>query len=300
MNLTFLKKLAKLSAEIQIDEEDLKSYFDLKRQINERKEKIACAKKKVKFASSESEGESNIKHISHQPLISLSKYISCYDNQTIIQQQQQKRQLDEECKTFYNLAKTINTEQKKHLGSFLFASLLRANNKFDLKLIHTFLGLVPLRKLVLTDLLVHAWLNEEEFCETTTTAVILNLYRLLYFLSGCARHMRNADYDVRETTPINESSTEEKNDSSSGCGGKNDEPQNDDESDAGDHDDFENDFVGDYLVKYKSLTENSNALVESLMLTWIIRSLLIQVSLISAQLNAERIVDSFSNRFEVV
>lgn len=204
-------------------------------------------KKKVKF--------SNIKI--DQAKLSLSKFISCFEqniSNTSTSSPTNLEHSDYSKKRFYELNKTIGFLEKKQLGSFIFASILHQDAIYDAKFIRKFLKIMPLKKMGLLDLIFHAWLSQD-FQNSP------NLYKLIYLLSGCASHLNNSDYDVEILTPVADDTNDFLEDF--------DQEQ--------DIDDFENNFIGDYLPKYKSISENSNSLVESLLLTWIIRSILIQV-----------------------
>lgn len=256
-SLSLLKKVKKLSEQVHINEEDLKNYLEMKQKLVERKQ----ARKRVKFTTP----ESNKRSEEYKPQLNLSKYISCFDPMTTIHSQssQSSQQQSNPLRRFYDLAKTTESEEKKRLGSFLFTSML-STSEFDPKAMQSYLCAVPVRKIVLLDLLVHAWMSES-FSDP------LSLYKLVYFLSGCARYLNDPKYEI--TTDETENKEDEK------------EVKEGEvslmtfDADEGDNnEDFLNSFVGDYLVKFKSLSESSSSLVETLLLTWIIRSILIQVN----------------------
>lgn len=204
----------------------------------------------------------------------LSKYISCFDHpissttstagQTIVSAPNSR---------FYDLSKTIGFEDKKQLGSFLFAPFLGSdlNVSFDIKILREFLTIVPIRKMILLDLIVHAWLSE-------SFSNILYLYRIVYLLSGCAGHLNDAEYDLELKAKVtDEEQQNQQQQTDESCQTSGADFWASDESDDNKIENSENGFIAEYLPKFKNLSENSNSLVESLLLTWIIRSILIRV-----------------------
>ena len=117
-------KLESLSNLMQIDETDLKSYFEIKRSHEEKLNK----QKKVKFMSP------------HQ--IDLTKYLACFEVPSASSAESTR-------KRFYNLNKTITYKHKQLLGGFYFQTLLRADHPYDPKQVQDFLFSIPLKKIQL-------------------------------------------------------------------------------------------------------------------------------------------------------
>lgn len=208
-------------------------------------------------------------------MINLSKYISCFD-QPILNVTRSENQAEVNILScyFYDLSKTINYEEKNQLGSFLYSSMLGSEpgSSFDAKLFEEFMQTVPIRKIVLLDLVVHAWLSE-------TFSNMLYLYQLVYFLSGCACYLNDPKYNLDlDSKPVDEEQNSTVTNSLEFWTGDRYDPE--DQKD----DDFENKFVVEYLPKFKMLIEFSNSLVESLLLAWIIRSIIIRVFLFLKEL----------------
>lgn len=198
----------------------------------------------------------------------MSKYISCFDQpiSNVTQSENQAEVNAFNC-YFYDLSKTINYEEKIQLGSFLYASMLGSELgvSFDVKLFQEFMHIVPIRKITLLDLVVHAWLSE-------TFSNMLYLYQLVYFLSGCAYYLNDPKYNLDlESKPVDEDQNSVVSSSLEFWTGDRYDPEYQKD------DDFENGFVVLYLPKFKNLIEFSNSLVESLLLAWVIRSIIIRV-----------------------
>ena len=117
-------KLESLSNLMQIDEADLKSYFEIKRSHEQKLNK----QKKVKFMNP------------HQ--MDLTKYLACFEVPSV-------SNADSSRKRFYNLNKTITYKHKQLLGGFYFQTLLRADHSYDPKQVQDFLFSIPLKKIQL-------------------------------------------------------------------------------------------------------------------------------------------------------
>lgn len=183
----------------------------------------------------------------------LPKFLSCFelvsnsnvDNSNIVQKDYSK-------KKYYQLNKNITITDREQLGSFLFSNFLGQNLKFNTQLFKTFLSIIPLKKIKLLDLVVHAWLgNNFENKE--------NIFKIIFVLSGCSSFTMNTEYEPSTLLESNEP-----------------EIQNQDEEDF-DDDDFENVFVSEFVPKFKTTIEASSSLLNSLFLVWLFRSILIKV-----------------------
>ena len=89
-----------------------------------------------------------------------------------------------------------------------------------------------------------AWLNEPH-------ENIISLCKFLFILSGCSSCVRRALENQNDDTSSDDHDTEDN--------------------------DFESVFINDYFKKFKNTCETSTNLIESLLLCWIVRSILIQV-----------------------
>ena len=96
---------------------------------------------------------------------------------------------------------------------------------------------------------MHSWLSQ-------SFDNIANVYKLIFILSGYAEFSSNTDYE--SDLPIVDSF----------------DFNLDEEIDKLD---FEDDFVLEYLNEFKTICESSSALVHSLLIVWLFRSILIQV-----------------------
>jgi hypothetical protein len=216
----------------------------------------------------------------------------------------------------YQLKASINSLDKQMLSTFLFASLLRTKRLFDSTLFATFLKTIPLRKIQLfvnflkfyhtkknirtwfnfsfkKDLMVNAWLNNQ-------FRNISSLYSVAYILSGCAYYIKNKSKIFEENQSliadsqsiVSFQSSKSKmssvltiqddaqtiKDEDSDKDDEQEEDEDEDENEDFDHD-FGNTFVVEYLPKFQSICESSSSLTESLLLDWVVKSILVQVIL---------------------
>ncbi len=128
--------MAKLSNLMQIDQEDLKRYFDLKKSQSEQKH---LKQKRVKFSSQDRDG------------MNLTKYLSCFDFASTNSNfsHTTTNQIEIGRKRFYNLATNITYKQKQMLGCFYFNKFLKENNEYDSKKVQELLFSIPLKKIQL-------------------------------------------------------------------------------------------------------------------------------------------------------
>ena len=162
-----------LSNLMQIEENDIKSYFELKASLKKRQASF----KKVKF----SEPESN------KCLISLAKYISFFDSSS--------SKTDYTKQRYFSLSNGLAASDKQTLGAFLYSSLLGNEVEFEPVLFKEFVKSVPLKKIQLLDLLVNAWLNQNY-------ENLGNLYKYITILSGFSSYTMNSEYEPM--TPVSE------------------------------------------------------------------------------------------------
>lgn len=148
--------------------------------------------------------------------------------------------------TSFQLAKSLSLADKQQLGSFIFSSTLRPELTLDSQFQEHFLELIPLSKLDLLDILVAACLGSSSF---KLIHSVTNLYTLIGWLS---------DLNRVDKKPIDDNSQEE--------------PAADTTTTSVDVN-----FVEAYLHKLKSACETTSNLASSLLLCWIIRSLLFKV-----------------------
>jgi len=151
----------------QIEETDLKNYFEIKRFIDQK----SLKEKKVKFLSETSE-----------QLLNLNKFINCFEyNPGSITDSH----VDYSKKKFFDLNKNITYKEKKQLGSFLFDGLLKSDYECKDKILKEFLQSIPLKKIQLLDLLVYAWLSK-------LYENIPCLYKMLLVFSGFSMYSESS------------------------------------------------------------------------------------------------------------
>ena len=115
----------------QIDEDQLTSYFEIKKFIGEKN-----PEKKVKFAA----------EVNTEPILSLHKYLSCFE---FISTSYTDHQNAYSKKRFYQLNKNLTPKEKKTMGCFIFTGLLKTNDEcFANKLKELFISM-PLKKIQL-------------------------------------------------------------------------------------------------------------------------------------------------------
>lgn len=95
---------------------------------------------------------------------------------------------------------------------------------------------------------------------------ISSLFKIVFVLSGCSSYTMNTEYEPFSS--IEDQARELELD---------EEENQIQDIDDYDEEDFENIFVNEYLPKFKNTIESSSSLIQSFLLTWIIRSVLIQV-----------------------
>ena len=114
---------------MQIDEDLLKNYYDIKHFIAEK-----SADKKLRFTMD----------AGREQLLILHKYLSCFEFTHSHSDQNVYSK-----KRFYELNRNLTSKEKKTLGSFIFSGLLSKNNEFNAKKLKELLLLIPLNKIQL-------------------------------------------------------------------------------------------------------------------------------------------------------
>ncbi|RNA40948.1 rab3 GTPase-activating non-catalytic subunit-like, partial [Brachionus plicatilis] len=201
---------------LQINENQIIEYFELKKKL--------FSSKKVKFRQTE--------------IFNLPKFLSCFDPTPIELSQ------SDQFKITFEFNKAISDDDKEQLGSLIFSNLLKKYTRFKNEDLDEFFKMVPIQKIRLLDLLIHAMLNEG-------FTSIHAFYDLVFILSGCLNI--------------------EKSESSN-------------TSDPVDHD-FESIFINGFLPKFKNTIENSKYLINSLIVVWVIRSILIKSQIDNSQID---------------
>jgi len=178
-------------------------------------------------------------------LFNLAQYLSCFEfssSNTLNQDAGFLIKSDYSKQKYFHLNKAITLQEKQMIGDFLFSDLIQS--EFDEhKFLQNFLKNIPLAKMSMLDLLVQSWLNNS-FTNIST------FFKLFSILSGFAK--LELVKNVSDQNEIIESSVEETNA-------------------------FEVIFVNEYLFKLKSTLENSTSFLNSLLISLLVRSMLIQV-----------------------
>ena len=128
-------KVKELSDLLQIEEDDIRNYFELKKSLNRKNSK------RVKF---------NDKDL--KPEFELSKYIGCFEFTTYSQLIRAKSNSSNEelnKHEYFELNKNIGAQEKKLIASFLYSSLLNKESKFDANFFERFMQIIPLKKIQL-------------------------------------------------------------------------------------------------------------------------------------------------------
>jgi hypothetical protein len=136
-----------LSEQTKIDESNLKTYFEMKQSIKNKKSILDSYKRKVKFDTVES--------ISKKETFHLSKFISCFEFISNTNSQLSKTENDNLLNSlndysqlrYYQLKAGLNAQEKQMLSRFVFSSFLNTNIDFDQDLFKCFLKTTPLRKI---------------------------------------------------------------------------------------------------------------------------------------------------------
>ena len=183
------------------------------------KKKISTSKK-VKFCQTE--------------VFSLSKFLSCFDPIP-----NELNQL-ETSKITFEFSKAITEEDKQQLGSFIFSNLFKKNTKIKSEDLDEFFQIIPIPKIRLLDLLIHAMLNEGYNS-------IHAFYDMVFILGG----FFNSNL---ETSLLSDNSDTDNNLHL-----------------------FDAIFTSEFLPKLKNIIEASKNLINALMVIWVIRSILIKV-----------------------
>lgn len=270
--------MTKLSNLFNIEEDDLKSYFELKKILEEKKDAKKRGKKVVKFEAQTTAAEEE-EAKNDDDRFTLTNYRACFELSVMssLTASGADPLVDNSRRRFFDMKKSTTNADKQQLGSFLFGSLLTTDAAYEKRFIKKFLRLVPLKKMQLLDLLIHAWLSGKY-------SNIYNYYKLVFYLSGCASHMMNADYDYETLTASENEELDELTNTAANVDA--DDSSSMSLVDEQDEDDLENHFINEYLIKFKNIAEMSKSLIESLLTAWILRSILIQVSAISNDFNS--------------